>query len=425
MRVSSLVLLCALSLPVSGRAEDLDMPKPQDAFDLLAPDTMADAHPRWRGAAAQAGAAWGGFLAWPSLGAGALVDSNPLQRHVANGAATGLRLTPRLVIERESGVHASAFYGAADARLYPARPDADQLDGRIGVLHDWAPRRDLILRLQGELSQARDPLDSRVAVTGTARGDPFTSRTASATASMQKSFEALFVSLGGGVARSTFTGTAVRTTTGAPGLSAETGTEIKARVGARLGPALFVFAEPAANWRVLDAVSAHSQGSRVVAGLGVGETGLLGGEVYAGAQRQDYTLRPRTVAEPVFGGRLSWSPDPAWTATLAVDRGLEQARVGTAAQPLGTPLDVVRETAALRAAPSRFWSGELALQHATVRYFGSGRTDDLLGAEAALAVPWRHDLDILADLNLTRVRSSLVVASYSRAVATLGLRYRY
>ena len=94
----------------------------------------------------QAGARFGGFLIWPSLGGGALVDSNPLQRHDATSPAAGLRLTPRIVAERTTGVHATAIYGWADARLYPARPDADQLDGRLGVLHDWAPRRDLIVQ---------------------------------------------------------------------------------------------------------------------------------------------------------------------------------------------------------------------------------------------------------------------------------------
>lgn len=89
MRASSLALLCALSQPAAGWAEDLDMPKPQEAFDYLAPDTMAAARPRWRAAAPQAGAASGGSLFWPSIGVGAVADSNPLQSHARPGSGRG------------------------------------------------------------------------------------------------------------------------------------------------------------------------------------------------------------------------------------------------------------------------------------------------------------------------------------------------
>ncbi|MBE7218596.1 MAG: outer membrane beta-barrel protein, partial [Caulobacteraceae bacterium] len=203
------------------------MPRSQEAFDLLAPDTMAAARPRWRAAAAQPGAAWGGFLIWPSLGAAAITDSNPLQAHGGGPAASGMRLTPRFAAERETGVRATVFYGAADARLYPARPDADQLDGRLGLLHDWAPRRDLIMRLQGELSQARDRLDSPAAITGTRARRPFTTRAAALAASVQKTVSAFFVTLGGGVSRTGFTDGGLRTAAGAPAVSDETRTDLR------------------------------------------------------------------------------------------------------------------------------------------------------------------------------------------------------
>lgn len=425
MRPAWLALPCALSLSLPGRAEQADMPRSQEAFDLLAPDTMADARPRWRAATAQPGAAWGGFLVWPSVGVAAVVDSNPLQAHAGGSAAAGLRLTPHFAAERQSGVHATVVYGAADARLYPARPDADQLDGRIGVLHDWAPRRDLILRLQGDVSQARDTIDSPAAIAGVAARHPLTARVASVAGSVQKTASAFFVTLGGGAAHAGFTEAGLRTTAGTRAISDETRLDLRARVGARLGPFLLAFAEPAANWRTLDAAPARSHGTRLIAGLGTDGAALLSGEAFAGVQRQDYTLRPRTTTEPVFGARLAWTPDPAWIATAEAGRGLEQTAVAAARQPLGTPIDVTQETVALHATPSRAWAGELALEHAAVRYLGTGRRDDLLQLRAGVVVPWRHDLDILADLALTRVRSSLVAASYRQAVASLGLRYRY
>lgn len=401
------------------------MPKPNEALDYLTPSLMAEARPRWQAAAPDAGAAWGGFLVWPSIGAEALVDSNPLQSHDPHGVAPGLQLTPRIVAERESGVHATAFYGAADAELYPARPDADQLDGHVGLLHDWAPRRDLILRLQGDLAQARDAIDSRAAVTGEARGRPFTERAATLAASAQKTFDRLFVTLGGDVVRTSYDDGALRTVTGARAVSDETGADLKARVGYRLGPALYTYAEPAANWRTLDAVDDRSHGTRVVAGLGLDRTGLAGGEVYAGVQRQDFTRGPRSVSEPVFGGRWAWGPTPAWTVAVAADRRLEQAAIGTVGEPLGTPIDITTEAGSLRFTPSRSWWAELAVDHASVRYLGTGREDDLLGADGRVAVLWRHDLDLTADLRLTRVRSTIAIASYDRATASVGARYRY
>jgi hypothetical protein len=401
------------------------MPKPNEALDYLAPTLMADARPRWQAAAPDAGAASGGFLVWPSAGVEALVDSNPLQLHDPHGAVPGLRLTPRVVAERESGVHATAFYGVADAELYPARPDADQLDGHVGILHDWAPRRDLIFRLQGDVAQARDAVDSRAAVTGTARGRPFTERVATLAASAQKTFDRLFVTFGGDAIRTSYTDGGLRTATGARAVSDQGGTDVQARVGYKLGPALYTYAEPAANWRSLDAVDERSHGTRIVGGLGLDRTSLLGGELYAGVQQQAYTRAPRMVSEPVFGGRIVWSPSPAWTVAAAVDRRLEQAAVGTAGEPLGTPVDVTSETGSLRYQPTRSWWAEVALDHAAIRYLGTGREDDLLGADGRVALAWRHDLDLTADLRLTRVRSTIAIASYDRAAASLGARYRY
>lgn len=420
--VATLAAVGGAARPVC--AEDL-MPKPTEALDYLAPSLMADARPRWQAAAPDAGAAWGGFLVWPTAGAAALVDSNPLQRHRPHGVEPGLRLTPRVVAERESGVHATVLYGLADAALYPARPDADQLDGRIGVLHDWAPRRDMIVRLQADLAEARDALDSRAATTGTDGGRPFMERTATLAGSAQKTFDRLFVSLGGDAVQTHFSDGGLRTVSGARAVSDQSGTDIRGRVGYVIGPALYAYAEPAANWRVLDAVDDRTSGTRLVAGLGTDRMALGGGEVYAGLQRQDYTRAPRRVSEPVFGGRLAWWPTPAWTVALAADRRLEQAAVGTAAEPLGTPVDVMTETASLRFTPSPVLWAELALDHAAVRYLGTGREDDLLGADGRLAFGWRHDLDLTADLRLTRVRSTAALASYDRAAASLGALYRY
>ncbi|MCW6506558.1 outer membrane beta-barrel protein [Lichenifustis flavocetrariae] len=401
------------------------MPSAQEATEYLSPKIMADAHPRWRAADSQAGAAWGGFLAWPSLGVGALVDSNPSQAHGPHATTLGTRITPTVVVERESGVHATAFYGWADAQLYPARPDADQLDGRVGILHDWAVSRDLMVRLQGDLSQTRDRLDSREAVTGSSQGQPFQRRDATLAASVQKTFNHLFASVAGDVVHSSFAGGAVRTRDGAPGLSDQTAVEVKARAGYFLGPALFAFAEPAANWRTLDAVDDRSHGTRLVAGLGVDRIGLLGGDFYVGAQRQTFTRRPTNVTEPVFGGRLTWWPTAAWTVSITLDRRLDQAAVGTVGEPLGTPIDAVTETARLRFTPSRQWWGEAALFHVAVAYLGTTRRDQLVGVDATLAYLWRHDLDLTADLRLTHVESTLTIASYDRASATLGARYHY
>jgi hypothetical protein len=233
------------------------------------------------------------------------------------------------------------------------------------------------------------------------------------------------VTLGGDAVHTSFTGGALLTTSGTRATSDQSGTDVKGRIGYLIGPALYAYAEPAVDWRVLDAVDAHSRGTRVVAGLGTDRMALVGGEVYAGAQRQNYARVPRQVSEPVFGGRFAWWPAPAWTVSLAADRRLEQAAVGTVAEPLGTPIDVATETATLRFAPSPAWWAELAGDHASIRYVGKGRQDDLLGTEGRLGFAWRHDLDLTADLRFTRVRSTVAVASYDRASASLGALYRY
>ena len=416
LRAVTVGLCLCPSLPVLAA----DLPRADEATDYLAPRAMADQRPRWTPDRRDESATWGGFLLWPTATLGVLADSNPFQRHASAKAATGFRFAPHIVAERDDGVHATAVYAAGDIRLYPGHDSADMVEGRAGLLHDWALRRDMIVRVQGEVARRQDPFETVDVIPGSNRHDTLQNTIGTATISGQKTFERLFLTLSGTVLRSHYDALG----TGTQNLSDETVLSTKARAGYWLNASLYTFTEPTVNWRTLDA-GKHSSGTRIVAGLGTERIGPTNGEIFAGYQEQTYAAPLPRISGAVAGGRLAWTPTRAWTAVAQVDQSLGQVAVGTVADPLGTPVRQTSAVAKLVYRPSALWSADTTIGAVWLDYVGTLRRDTLVLGAARLDYALSRSFDLTCEIKSAWLDSTVALASYQRTTATLGTTYHY
>lgn len=417
--------LSLLSL-LGGSAGAVELPRPDEATDVLAPQSLIDAHPRWTADHSRKSVRLADFLVWPAVTVGPVVDSDPVQQRRPGKPSVGVALAPELLAERDSGVHRTTLYGAGDLRLFPDGDDADTINGRVGVLHDWTLRRDLAVRMQGEIARRTDPFNTTQSLAPNARRGLLEETDAIGTMSVQKTFDHLFVVVSGTALRSTYDAPRdVRDQIGPRSLSNETVLTAKGRVGYLFPSTLYVFAEPGADRRTLDLMPHASTGTRAVAGVGVVRFGLLSGEVFAGRQTQAYPMRRSRLTSLALGGRIAWSPTRAWTVAARYDQSLGDVAVGTAADALGTP---VRERTALLSIDctlSPLWTARAEAGSIWIDYVGTRRDDQLTFADLRADYALSRSLDLTGLIRVAALRSSIPAAAYQRAAATLGATYHY
>lgn len=417
--------LCLL-LGLGRSAGAVELPRPDEATDFLAPQSLIDAHPRWTTEHSRKSAHLADFLVWPAVTLGPVVDSNPFQRRRPGKPALGIALAPALLAERDSGVHRTTLYGAGDVQLFPQSGDADTVNGRAGVLHDWTLQRDVTVRIQGEITRRTDPFNTTQLLAPNARRALLEETDAIGAASVQKTFDHLFVVVSGTALRSTYDAPPdVRNQIGPRSLSSETVLTTRGRVGYLFPSTLYVFAEPGADRRTLDLLPHASTGTRAVAGVGVARFGLLGGEIFAGRQTQAYPMRSSSLTSLALGGRLAWSPTRAWTVAARYDESLGDVAVGTAADALGAP---VRERTALLSIDctlSPLWKARAEAGSIWIDYVGTRRNDQLIFADLRADYAISRSIDFTGLLRVTALRSSIPAAAYQRAAATLGATYHY
>ncbi|MEJ1933832.1 outer membrane beta-barrel protein, partial [Nostoc sp. NIES-2111] len=130
----------------------------QTIFDpeLLSPSRfgrgfrMSQLNPRPK-AETEAIEAWGWLLS-PYVSAGAFYDTNPSNSSHNPKGQWGLRLQPGFSARRDTGIHNTRIYGAADLRLYDDG-NYNQVTGYLGFTHRYEIMRDLVWRFQGEYGQ--------------------------------------------------------------------------------------------------------------------------------------------------------------------------------------------------------------------------------------------------------------------------------
>ncbi len=421
---------CAMTLALGAsneaRAATAELPRPDEAADLLfLPAFLANAHPRWTAEHRNQAAVVGELLVWPSATIGGVFDSNPFQQHRGAHGAAGVAVAPQLLAEREAGPVSTDLYAAGDLRLYPGTAQADALDGRAGVLHNWEISRDMTVRLQGEVARRTDPFDNAALVAAHAdRGLIFETDVLGA-ASVQKSFDRMFVAVSGTALRASFDAShKLQAALNPRSLTAETVGTLKARVGYVFATNLYAFAEPALDWRSLDLLPRAAMGTRTVAGLGLLRLGLFGGEAFAGWQQQDYA-RDSAVSEPVVGGRIVWSPDAAWHVAAQFDESLGEVAVATVADPLGTATRERTLQVSVAYALSPLWRTKVEAGSVWIDYVGSPRSDQLIFGDVRVDYALSRSIDLTGVLRVFELESSVPAAAYGKAAATLAATYHY
>ena len=293
------------------------------------------------------------------------------------------------------------------------------------MLHDWLLRPDLTVRLQGEVDRRTDPFDSTQLVTAGGTRGLIAETDALAAASVQKTVGRMFISLSGTALHSSFSAAQISTGSDRTGLSSETVGTVKGRVGYLFPSSAYLFAEPSANLRALDRVSSASSGTRLVAGAGVAQFGLLGGEVFAGRQEQDYPSQHSHEQVPIIGGRLAWSATRMWSVAAQFDTSLGQVAVGTVADPLGTPTRSRTALATVGFTPSPLLTARADAGVVLIDYAGTRRSDTLTFAGLRIDYALSRSLDLTSLLRVAALDSSVAIAAYTRATATLAATYHY
>ncbi len=190
--------------------------------------------------------------------------------------------------------------------------------------------------------------------------------------------------------------------------------DLKAQVGYALSPRLEPFVRGRVNDRAYDdaqdsaGVSRDSHGWETVVGTTVDLGGITFGEVYAGYFEQTYEQAALgTISGPSFGGSITWNPTGLTTASVGVDRSIEETTLNGASGALQT---------AFRAGVDHELRRNVILtadmRVAERDYEGIGRTDDEAGASAGATYLANEYLELGMRYHYDRRESSQAGASY-------------
>ena len=227
-----------------------------------------------------------------------------------------------------------------------ASSEADTVSARGGFAHVYEAQRDLVFRFQGDYTRQTSVFNGgvnqfEVAPLPNPAGNnpvanPASYNQITGSASVQKTFNRAFVALGTSTTYVSYDNATVQpgspTTTFPDGIV----TSLTGRAGAWVGPWLYVFAEPSADWRRFNNASLDSHGYRVIGGVGSDQIGLFRGEIFGGYQAQHFEQGGRgTNSGEVFGARLYYYPTQYWTLSATVDQTLGVSTTVTTLSPAG------------------------------------------------------------------------------------------
>jgi hypothetical protein len=377
----------------------------------------------------------GGWLLYPSLFLGGLYDSNPAQSATTKTSSFGGRVVPSLLAEATDGINKSTYYGMMDARAYSADTAStyDTISARTGFMQKYQPTADLVVNAQADYTRQRDlfstfGIDNSVnTLNPTAIGlsptaNPITYNQYSATASVQKTFGAAFLTLGGSAVDIAYDNTG---TPGAPSPNGVTYTGV-GRGGVWFTPALYAYAEGSVDQRHYSTSEFNSSGYRAVGGIGTDQLGLFKGELYGGYQVEQFDFSPLgNVASSVFGGSIYYYPLPELTLRASVNELLGVSLAAAAPGALGTSTKA--DTALVQATYSlaKEWMASARFGYIRTSYTDVVRTDNAWTAGGTVTYSVWQNFGITLDYQYVQLASNVPLQSFTRNVVTLGLTYRY
>ena len=435
----SLLLATLLGLAASGARAQVEhrLPAPpsptsasDDALSLLSPKPHSAHNPLLRPNKDYRGLHLGDWMLYPSLLVGGIYDSNLVWSSHFPVRAAGVRVNPRLVADRDAGIHKTTVYAEADARIFPSLTFGEAVTAQLGASHVWEVQRDLVVRARLQFDRRALHLSGGLVTLpggGSATlASPLLSNGFTASAAIQKSFDRLFVGASvesekrlyesfrtsGGLFPQNYRDSFVNTFGG--------------RAGAWISPAVYAFGEALGNIRDVADSTHSSHGYRVLAGLGSDRVSLFRGELFAGVQRQYYeNAALSAAASPVFGGKIFWYPTRAITVRATLDQTFSDANLPSPSNPNGHPARVTAALLHLHYQIAKHWSATVRGGYLHSVYLGGIRRDDAWQTGATFSYDIYRNMALTLDYDFQRVNSNSIDASFTRNAVNIGLKYRY
>jgi hypothetical protein len=373
------------------------------------------------------------WLVYPSIFAGVSADTNPQQAPTSSRFGTGLRTVPSIIAFRETGIHTTTLYGAADAQYLVNANNDNILSADAGFTQIYRVLPDLIFNAQGDFSRQQNIFSNFLVnnslttlnptgvglspTVGSPNYDQF-----SGTASVQKNLDDAFVILGGSAVALAYEH-APNAVTPAPNGTTYTA---QARIGVWLLPDLYSYLGASVDTRDFGG-SLGSSGYRVTSGIGSDRFGLFRGELYAGYQSERYrSAAIGTVSGVLLGGRLLYYPLPELAVGGALDEVIgATSLVSTPGSPLGTATKVTSFLGQASYALAREWSASARGGYIHTDYVGSIRRDDALTIGITITYTIWRTLGLTLDYQHLELTSNAALQGFSRDVVTVGALYRY
>ncbi len=371
----------------------------------------------------------GNWLVFGNLGVGGAYDSNVTLSPSNPITAYGVRVTPNVVAEYNTGIQRTYIYGTGDFRYYPSLGNTQIWNSAAGIVHVWEIERGFVFRAQGQIADGVSPLGyTNIGNNAVVAINPVQATSLYGSASIQRDVGLFFTALGGSVTHQMFSDTQTTATDVAVYEGYRDGTTgiVSGRLGYNVSPLVYAFVEPSLNNTSYDNSSLNSDGYQVIAGLGSARIGLINGEVYGGfftQHFQDQAIAPLT--EPVYGGHLSYYTTRFLTLTASVVQAVATSDYNTRAflpgsitytntSSLGATWDVTRSI-----------SLGGTFQFSRWQYLGSTLVQDFLTASGDFTYWFTPKFGLSLDYSHIIESSNIVGGNYTDNFVSVGAKTRF
>jgi hypothetical protein len=353
--------------------------------------------------------AWGWLLS-PYVSAGTVYDTNPGNASYNAKGQWGVRLQPGFSARRDTGIHNTRIYGAADLRAYEGG-DYNQVTGYLGFTHRYEIMRDLVWRFQGEYGQYATRGSGGFGRSGV---DYF--RDAYFSTALLKGFDRF--TIGGGAS---FSNSDPLSSFQSGGSTATVSLQSGYQLLPRLNGYITTEYDHVFN------TSRDSSGYNATMGATYAITDLWNLNAYGGVATQEYTgTSIGSVTTPIFGATLSWTATPETSFILQARR-----RVGVAGITEFENQDYAQIVTDDGASLTGNWAfgsritSQLRVGYDRRQFSQSDRVDNIFLAGGQLNWRFTNNVSFLLSNVYTTVDSNRPGKSYDRNVTTVGVRSNF
>lgn len=367
----------------------------------------------------------GDWLLYENLTANAVYDDNVFQSAGHRIVAGGAQIRPRFIAERDAGIHHTTLYALGDFTIFPGVRLGDSLTARAGANHFWEPTRDLTIRASAEYAYFTSVFaNTEQFGVQTSATQPYHQAVGSLSAI--KSFDRLFVGLGGSFTETLFD-PLLTTLSVTPQSFRDNGYySTTGRLGYFVAPSVYSFIEGTGSFRTFSDSVSDSEGYRFVGGLGTGRFSLFKGEIFAGYQRRFYHGAVKVSPEsPVAGANLYWYPTRAWTVSVKADETYQDTGIPTAGNPTGGAARAFNAQAQAVYSPTHLWSASAQIAYQALSLIDSGQHSRQASIGAHFAYIITRNVTASLDYQFSLIRSNTTQGNFERNQAGIGFDVKY